>query len=139
LQAEIGKTERLFRALPTGREEFKPHEKSMTLGRLVGTPPTSYFWIALTLTMRNKEELLVRFVTNSDLARPAMKTVSDSDFSHSWDIKRGSKTLFSGYRFQYFRNQDINQIIYHRAQLGTYIRALDLLLPGMYGNFTDGI
>ena len=29
--------------------------------------------------------------------------------------------------------------VHHRAQLGTYIRALGLPLPGMYGPSADGI
>jgi hypothetical protein len=42
IETEIGKTRRLFEALPDGKSDFKPYEKSMNLGGLRVTPPTSF-------------------------------------------------------------------------------------------------
>ena len=153
LETETGKTHRLFQALPDRKADFKPHEKSMTLGRLAGHTTDLFRLLALTLTrseldmavgwhpytMASKAELLARFDENAGRALAAFKLISDENFHQPWTIKRGPDTLFSGERFTYFRNQGINQIIHHRAQLGTYIRALDLPLPGMYGASADGI
>ncbi len=153
VETEIGKTRRLFEALPEGAIDFKPHEKSMTLGRLAGHTTDLFRLMALTLTlseidmavawqpytMVSKGELLLRFGQNAASALAAFEQTSDAAFHHPWTIRRGSNVLFSGDRFTYFRNQGINQIVHHRAQLGTYIRALGLPLPGMYGPSADGI
>jgi uncharacterized damage-inducible protein DinB len=153
IETEIGKTRRLFEALPDGKSDFKPYEKSMTLGRLAGHTTDLFRLMALTLTsseldmavawqpytMPSKAELLARFEENASGALAAFKQISDEAFHQPWTIKRGPNILFSGERFTYFRNQGINQIVHHRAQLGTYIRALGLPLPGMYGASADGI
>ena len=153
IDTEIGKTRRLFEALPDGASDFKPYEKSMTLGRLAGHITDLFRLMALTLTtseidmavawqpytMVSKGELLPRLEQNAASALVALKQTSDAAFHESWTIKRGSNVLFSGDRFSYFRNQGVNQIVHHRAQLGTYIRALGLPLPGMYGPSADGI
>ncbi len=153
LETEISKTRRLFEALPDGEPDFKPYEKSMTLGRLAGHTTDLFRLMTLTLTsseldmaagwhpytMDSKTELLARFEENTGGALAAFKQSSDDAFHHPWTIKRGPDILFSGERFFYFRNQGINQIIHHRAQLGTYLRALGLPLPGMYGLSADGI
>ena len=86
-----------------------------------------------------KAEMLERFEDNASDALAAFKQTSDEAFHEPWAIKRGPNILFSADRFTYFRNQGINQIVHHRAQLGTYIRALGLPLPGMYGPSADGI
>ena len=51
VETEIGKTRRLFEALPDGATDFKPHEKSMTLGRLAGHTTDLFRLMALTLTL----------------------------------------------------------------------------------------
>ncbi len=153
LDTEIGKTRRLFEALPDGRSDFKPYEKSMTLGRLAGHTTDLFRLMALTLTMSEFDmavgwqpytmishgELLKRFEDNARDARNAFNQCTDQAFRQPWIIKRGTNILFSADRFTYYRNQGVNQIVHHRAQLGTYLRALGLPVPGMYGPSADGI
>ena len=153
LDTEIGKTRRLFEALPDGKSDFKPYEKSMTLGRLAGHTTDLFRLIAFTLTISEldmavawqpftmvvKGEMLERFENNASDALAAFRQSSDETFHHPWTIKRGPNILFSADRFTYYRNQGINQIVHHRAQLGTYLRALGLPVPGMYGTSADGI
>ena len=153
VEMEMAKTRRLFETLPDGQTTFKPYEKSMILGRLAGHITDIVRLMATTLTdseldmalawqsytMSNKQELLHRFDENASGALAAFKRTSDQAFRQAWTIRRGSVVLFSGDRFTYFRNQGLNQIVHHRAQLGTYLRALGIPLPGMYGPSADGI
>ncbi len=153
LDTEIGKTRRLFEALPDDRSDFKPYEKSMTLGRLAGHTTDLFRLMALTLTsdeldmavawqpytMASKAKLLAHFEQSASDARVAFEQITDQALHQPWIIKRGPNVLFSGERFTYYRNQGINQIVHHRAQLGTYLRALGMPLPGMYGPSADGI
>ena len=125
----------------------------MTLGRLAGHTTELFRLMVFTLTMSEfdmavawqpytmvvKGEMLQRFEDNASEALAAFKQASDKAFHQSWTIKRGPNILFSAGRSTYFRNQGIDQIVHHRAQLGTYIRALGLPLPGVYGPSADGI
>ena len=51
LTTEIGKTRRLFEALPDGKSDFRPYKKSMTLGRLAGHTTDLFRLMVFTLTM----------------------------------------------------------------------------------------
>ena len=151
-ETEMGKTRRLFEALPDREVDFKPYEKSMPLGRLAGHTADIFRIIVLVLTspdfdwaawkpytMESKAQLLAQFEENADKALTALKQTSDETFHQHWKIMRDPVTLFSGERYTAYRANGMNQIIHHRAQLGTYIRALGLPLPGMYGPSADGI
>ena len=152
LEIEAAKTRRLFEALPEGHAHFKPHVRSMALGRLAGHTSDLYRIIALSLTsadldwdtwkaytMTTKTPLLEKLDENVLCALNALRTVSDDTLTQRWRIYRGARDLFDGERYTAYRFNGMNQIIHHRAQLGTYIRALDLPLPGMYGPSADGI
>ena len=153
LETEIGKTRLLFEALPDGEVDFKPYAKSMSLGRLAGHTTDLFRIVAHALTssdfdmaaawkpytMENKTTLLAQFGRNADDAIRALRQTSDETFHQQWKILSGTRTLFSGERYTAYRSNGMNQIIHHRAQLGTYIRALGLPLPGMYGPSADGI
>ena len=98
LDTEIGETRRLFEALPDDRSDFKPYEKSMTLGRLAGHTTDLFRMIALTLTMSEldmavvwqpytmvlKGEMLKRFEDNASDALAAFKQSSDEALHQPW-------------------------------------------------------
>jgi hypothetical protein len=110
IETEIRKTRRLFEALPDDRSDFKPYEKSMTLGRLAGHTTDLFRLITLTLTgsefdmavawqpytMAGHAELLARFEENASAALAAFRETSDEAFHQPWTIKRGPNVLFSG-------------------------------------------
>ena len=152
-EAEASQTRRLFEALPDGDTSFKPHERSMSLGRLAGHITDIYRYISFMLanrdfdlaadrpvyTMEDKASLFAQFEDNVRSARSTLQQTDDAAFRQHCIIRRGTVTLFEADRYTYYRLQGINQIVHHRAQLGTYVRALDIPLPGMYGRSADGI
>ena len=125
----------------------------MPLGRLAGHTTDLFRIIALVLTstdfdmavawkpytMESKSQLLAQFEENADKALRALNQTFDETFHQQWKILCGPLTLFCGERYTAYRSNGMNQIIHHRAQLGTYIRAVGLPLPGMYGASADGI
>ena len=151
-EIESAKTHRLFEALPEGQNVFRTNAKSMPLARLAGHITDLYRVIALSLTspdldwanwspytMTTKMDLLTTLEENSQSALYALQNASDEVFNQQWRIFRGEIDLFRGERYTAYRSNGMNQIVHHRAQLGGYIRALDLPLPGMYGPSADGI
>ncbi len=152
LDTEIGKTRRLFEALPDSQSDFKPYEKSMTLGRLAGYTTDFFGLMAFTLTLRTRYGCRLATLyhdpqrANAQALREQRQRRSEvfqAKFGRglppALDYQAWSEHSFSGGRFTYHRNQGIIQIVHHRAQLGTYLRALALPMPGMYGTSADGI
>ena len=113
LDTEIRKTRRIFEALPDSKSDFKPYERSMTLGRLTGHITDLFRLMVFTLTMSEfdmsvawqpytmvaKGEMLERFENNARDALETFKQSSDVAWHQPWTIKRGSTVLFSADRF----------------------------------------
>ena len=83
--------------------------------------------------------MLERFDINASTCSSGLQAKLGRDLPPALDYQTGPNILFSADRFTYYRNQGINQIVHHGAQLGTYLRALGLPLPGMYGASADGV
>jgi uncharacterized damage-inducible protein DinB len=52
-------------------------------------------------------------------------------------MKSGDQVLMKATRYMVFRRQVLNHMVHHRAQLGVFLRLLDVPLPMMYGPSAD--
>ena len=139
---EMPSTQRILERVPEASFSWQPHEKSMTLGRLAshvaelparcarqpGTPP----YLAA-----SSAELLEKFSATTAGARAALLTLRDDQLSVIWTIKMGDRTIASLPRVMALRRVFMNHHIHHRAQLGVYLRLLNIPIPGMYGPSAD--
>ena len=154
LEAEMKSTRRILAALPETDAEFKPHEKSRPLAKLASHIVDVASFPAFILTtpgydptvaprkpsvMESKAQLLAQFDENAALSIAALSQSSDEDLQHPWSFTRGEYTIYSGPRYGAYRAMGLNHLIHHRAQLGCYIRDLNLPLPGTYGPSADGM
>jgi uncharacterized damage-inducible protein DinB len=156
LELELAKTRRILAALPEGEENYKPHEKSMTLAKLAGHIAELPAFTSVILTtpgldmaapgnprkpvvMESREQLLAQFDAAAEKAVVALKGTSDESFGEQWKLSRGEFEIYCGPRYGAYRAFAVNHIIHHRAQLGTYIRLLNHTLPGTYGPSADGM
>ncbi|MDP9038539.1 MAG: DinB family protein [Acidobacteriota bacterium] len=156
LEFELDRTRRILNAIPDSDYDFKPHEKSMSLGKLAShtaelpgfthhmlSGPSIDFASPETprkpFAMESKEHLLRHFDVTSAQALETLKHTSDEKLGEVWSLSRGELTIFSGTRYGAYRAFGVNHIIHHRAQLGTYIRLLNRTLPGTYGPSADGM
>jgi hypothetical protein len=57
----------------------------------------------------------------------------------NWSMLRNGEFQFGFPKKVAIRNIVLNHIIHHRAQLGVYLRLLDIPIPGMYGPSADDI
>jgi uncharacterized damage-inducible protein DinB len=62
---------------------------------------------------------------------------TDAELLAIWSLKRGGKTLFSMPKTAVLRSFVLSHIIHHRAQLGVYLRLLDVPVPATYGPTAD--
>ena len=149
---EMANTRKMLAALPETIPDYKPHQKSMALGYLAGHLAQLPSWgktaaetEVLEMKMgefkpfvpKTRKEVLEVFDKNVKEARPAIAKVSDEDMAKMWTFKMDGKTVFSMPRSAVLRSTVLSHIIHHRAQLGVYLRMLDLAIPGMYGPSND--
>ena len=150
---ESATTRKIFDAIPDGADfSWKPHEKSMTLGKLAThTADTNGNWALHTLVMDRldwrpemnrkgpdtKAELLARFDKEVAEAKAALAVLPLERWDANWKFVAGDQTWIDDSKYGVWRNWVINHAVHHRAQLGVYIRLLGAKLPGAYGPSAD--
>lgn len=153
---EMANTRRTLERVPdaAGNAEYKPHEKSMEMGKLamhVATLPwlgvvimtTPNFDMADTSHSRperifqSREKSLATFDSLVAEARAALASASDATLAANWKFSFGERVISDSPRSLAFRHMFVNHLIHHRAQLGVYLRLNDVPVPGTYGPSAD--
>ncbi len=152
---EMASTRKLLECVPEGKNDWKPHEKSMTLGRLAGHVAELPMWGAMTMdrteldiapvggppfapgVFTTREGTLKTFDGHVASCRAALAKASDADLMVEWTLKAGGNTVLSMPRVAVVRSMVMNHIIHHRAQLGVYLRLNNVAIPGAYGPSAD--
>ncbi len=148
---EMINTRKILELVPDDKLEYKPHEKSMPLGRLASHVAELPSWAAHALTSEslnitadfqpvvaaNRAELLALFDKSVAEARSAIAAARDEDYAVVWTFLYNGAPVFAAPRAGVIRGSVLNHLIHHRAQLGVYLRMLDIAIPGMYGPSAD--
>lgn len=152
---ETAKTRKMFEAIPADADfTYKPHPKSMSLGRLAGhlTDMTGQ-WALTTINQdkldlpadhkwdpympASKAELLEKFDRELPVARAALANLPADQWDKRWQFIFGGQVWVDDPRHQVFREMVMSHMVHHRAQLGVYLRLLDTKIPGAYGPSAD--
>ncbi len=154
-EQEMQNTRKLLERCPDDRWNWKPHEKSGTVGWLAGHVANMVSWLPYTLKteeldyapvdgpsfeppkITNRRELLAEFDKNVAEARTALAGVSDAEMMKNWKLLAGGQEIFTMPRVACIRGMVLNHHIHHRAQLTVYYRLLGIPVPGMYGPSAD--
>ncbi len=150
---ETASTRKLFEAIPDGADfAWKPHEKSMTLGRLAShVSDTNGDWAVHTLTTdrlswdpsmnapeaASKAALLERFEKQVAQAKAELEKFPLEKWDTNWKFVAGDQTWIDDTKYRVWRQWVVDHLIHHRAQLGVYLRLLGQKIPGMYGPSAD--
>ena len=155
LDLEAEYTRRHLERVPMERLDFKPHGKSMTLGRLASFIATIPTWGALTLMgdsfdvapqgtpadepglATTLHELLERFDTSVADVRMALESMRDEALLQRWSLKANGNIVFTEQRYLVFRTMFLNHMVHHRAQLGVYFRLMGTPVPAVYNDSGD--
>ena len=155
LEMEAATTRKFFERLPEDKLDFKPHEKSMTMGRLAGHIAEMAGFGAVTLqteeldmspvggrpfeplVAKSSKQLLEAFDKGIADFKAALPKTSDQDFMKPWTLLSGGKVFFTMPRITVIRSMVMNHIIHHRAQLGVYYRLNNIPVPASYGPSAD--
>ena len=152
---EMANTRKTLERFPEDRVTWKPHDKSMTMGRLAGHLAELPSWMTMTLNTESVDvappggpkfqpkiastqaDLLGFFDKNVADARAALASATDEQMMASWSLMAGGKTLMTMPRMAALRTWVISHTIHHRAQLGVYLRLNDIAVPSLYGPSAD--
>lgn len=151
LEQEAPATRRVLARVPAEKFDWRPHERSMSMGQLAshlaGLP---YGIVFATLqpsfdpgalpppaSPAGTEELLANFESGMEYARGQLGTMPDADLGIPWKIMRGEQVVLSMPRGAALRTILLNHSYHHRGQLTVYLRLNGIPLPSVYGPTAD--
>ncbi len=149
---ESNNTRKILERVPTDKLSWKPHEKSMTIGRLATHIAELPIWIDRALTedefdfatavfnresKESTEAILQLFDERKESAIKLIESASDELLNSPYTMRRGEQIFFTIPKKVNIRNIGFNHNYHHRGQLSVYLRLLDVNVPGMYGPSAD--
>ncbi len=151
LERESATTRKMLERVPADKYDWKPHEKSMTLRQLATHVAEIPSWISLVLTtseldfgkneykptlLNNNEELMTFFEKSYTGGKAELARSSDDQLKETWTMRNGEQVYSADTKDDVLRGC-FCQVVHHRAQLGVYLRLLDIPIPGSYGPSAD--
>ena len=151
LEQEAKTTRKFLKLVNPDKFQWKPHEKSMSMKNLAVHIAEIPAWVDMAV---NKDELdfaansykptevktsddLVNLLNQSEeKALAALQKINEDDLLQTWTLRNGDTILMSMTRYEMIRHA-YSQTTHHRAQLGVYLRLLDIPIPGSYGPSAD--
>ncbi|HEY0552780.1 MAG TPA: DinB family protein [Thermoanaerobaculia bacterium] len=153
LEREAAGTRRALERVPEGRDDWKPHEKSMPLGYLAALVATMPGWIAAmieqdeldvtapgeqkTRSVKTNRELLEAFDNALAKGKAALAGTTDEHLMTSWRMLAHGHVVSEQSRYQAIRDGALNHLAHHRGQLTVYLRLNDVPVPSLYGPTAD--
>ncbi len=151
LEKESVTTKKMLEIIPDDKYDWKPHPKSMNIRQLsthVAELPT---WIGMALNtneldfatmdykpteVNDTETLLGVYETSLADGINQLTNGKEETLEEPWTLRNG-ETVYSTDPKRDIIRMALSQIIHHRAQLGVFLRLLDIPIPGSYGPSAD--
>ena len=153
LEREAPRTRRALAQVPSGRDDWKPHDSSMPLARLAGLVASMPSWV--TLVIERDELDLTPPPGAGQYQQPAIDALVDVHDKHvvkareslqgtndeyllstNWRLRAGGKVVLEASRDVVLRDT-FNHLAHHRGQLTVYLRLCGQNVPAIYGPSAD--
>lgn len=151
LERESVTTRKMLSRIPDDKYNWKPHEKSMTMKRLATHIAELPLWITMALNtseldfasnpyqpkdISNTKELMEYFEACLADGKASLEKGNDAQLSDPWTLRNGEAIYWTEPKAAVIR-MSLNQVVHHRAQIGVYLRLLNVPIPGSYGPSAD--
>jgi len=151
LEREALTTRKMLSVIPTEKFGWKPHEKSMTIKVLATHIADIFTWFGMVINtseldfsknpyqaeeVNNTPELMTLFEKNLVEGRTALANGKDAQMTDNWTMRNGAEIWVNDNKHDVLR-MCFGQIIHHRAQMGVFLRLLNVPIPGAYGPSAD--
>ena len=150
LEQEAQTTRRVLERVPDAHLDWRPHEKSWSLGQLalhVAQIPGSVATLAMQSPAAPPVFVQERAARSADLvpalqqsittAKSILGSASDATMTETWRLVSGDRELMAIPRVAFLRAIMLNHWYHHRGQLVVYLRQLDVPVPSVYGPSAD--
>lgn len=151
MEAEAAITRKMLQRVPAEKFDWKPHPKSMSLQNLAVHIAELPGWVQMAFNsseldfaamdykptpVTNNADLLAIFDGSLSNGLAALRNANEEDLQPSWTLRTGDKIHMVLNKYELVRHA-FAQTTHHRAQLGVYLRLLDIPIPGSYGPSAD--
>jgi uncharacterized damage-inducible protein DinB len=149
LEREIPATRRALERVPDGRDDWKPHPKSMPFGYLSALVATMFGWIAMMIESESLDlatgerpsaataaQRLELFDQSVEQARRALESTNDEHLMKPWQLRVAGKVVDEKLRHQMIADT-FSHLAHHRGQLSVYLRLNEQKVPSIYGPTAD--
>lgn len=151
LEREALTTRKMLSSIPTEKFGWKPHEKSMPIKVLATHIADIFTWFGMVINtseldfakipyqaqeVNSTPELMALFEKNLIQGRSALANGKEEQLTDIWIMRNDEEIWVNDNKHDVFR-MCFAQIIHHRAQLGVFLRLLNIPIPGSYGPSAD--
>lgn len=150
-EQEAQTTRKMLTIVPTEKFDWQPHPKSMTVKALASHIAELPTWITYAVTtdeldfgvepytpkdLKTNTELMAFFEASLEDGRSHLAAAKEEILPEPWVLRNGEQ-IYSTFTKGNLIRHTLSQIIHHRAQLGVFLRLLDIPIPGSYGPSAD--
>lgn len=151
LEQEAQTTRKFLAIVPEDKYDWKPHPKSMSLKQLATHVAELPGWVTMTLNtdeldfakseykpiqIANTEELQNYYEGELAAAKERLSASNETELQEPWALRNGDEIYSTGNKYDFMRIIYC-QTVHHRAQLGVFLRLLNVPIPGSYGPSAD--
>ncbi|HCY89694.1 MAG TPA: damage-inducible protein DinB [Chitinophagaceae bacterium] len=150
LAHELAITQKFISVLPD-QFSWKPHEKNMSLGQLAVHVAEIASWVPITLEFPELDfakgfepnkcntpaEVMALFQASKEKAIDSLGKATEAQMMENWTMRNGETIYFSLPKHMVLRQFVFSHLAHHRAQLGLYLRLLNIPVPATYGPSAD--
>jgi uncharacterized damage-inducible protein DinB len=156
VEREAVATRKSLERVPEGKNDWKPHTKSMSLGNLANLCAGIFGWVELVLNQdeldiapkdgpkhapspwKSRNELLRQLDAGVAKAKMALRNASDDRLLKTrWKLLDGGHEMSNQTRYEAIRDGVLNHSAHHRGQLTVYLRLNEAKVPSIYGPSGD--
>jgi uncharacterized damage-inducible protein DinB len=156
LEHEAIGSRKALEQVPEGKNDWKPHEKSMPLGYLATIVANVPAWLDMVVNVdeldinppggskfrppdwKTRAELLEQFEASLQKGREVLRKTTDEHlFNTKWRMLSGGKLMMEQTRYEAIREGVLNHMAHHRGQLTVYLRLNGAKVPAIYGPSAD--
>ncbi|MEZ0541124.1 DinB family protein [Fibrella arboris] len=151
MDMEANTTRKMLSRIPDDQYDWAPHPRSMPMRNLAVHIAELPAWVSMALhtdgidfatmdytptPVAHTAEVLTIFEKSLAEGKAALSQANEAQFERPWTMRHSETIISTDTKGEVIR-MAFSQTVHHRAQLGVYLRLLDIPIPGSYGPSAD--